>query len=41
MVLLKSMAIAGLVSLVAAKSAVLDLIPKNFDEVRGKGGGLT
>ncbi len=33
MVLLKALAVAGLASLVAAKSAVLDLIPSNFDDV--------
>ncbi|KAI1824693.1 thioredoxin-like protein [Xylaria intraflava] len=33
MVLLKSFVLAGLTTLVAAKSAVLDLIPDNFDKV--------
>jgi protein disulfide-isomerase A6 len=33
MVLLKSLALVGLAAVVAAKSAVLDLIPDNFDKV--------
>jgi protein disulfide-isomerase A6 len=33
MVLLKGLVLTGLVSLAAAKSAVLDLIPSNFDKV--------
>jgi len=41
MVLIKALAIAGLASLVAAKSAVLDLIPSNFDDVVLKSGKPT
>ena len=41
MVLLKGLAVAGLAGLVMAKSAVLDLIPKNFDEVVFKSGKPT
>jgi len=41
MVLLKGLAIAGLAGLAVAKSAVLDLIPKNFDEVVFKSGKPT
>ncbi len=41
MVLLKALALAGLTGLVAAKSAVLDLIPKNFDDVVLKSGKPT
>ena len=41
MVLIKSLVLTGLVSLAAAKSAVLDLIPKNFDDVVLKSGKPT
>jgi protein disulfide-isomerase A6 len=41
MVLLKSFVAAALVTAVAAKSAVLDLIPKNFDQVVLKSGKPT
>ncbi|KAI1164279.1 thioredoxin-like protein [Nemania serpens] len=41
MVLLKSFVLAGLTAAVAAKSAVLDLIPKNFDDVVLKSGKPT
>ncbi|KAK4191421.1 thioredoxin-like protein [Podospora australis] len=41
MVLIKSFVLAGLATVVAAKSAVLDLIPKNFDEVVLKSGKPT
>ncbi|KAK4670468.1 Protein disulfide-isomerase erp38 [Podospora pseudopauciseta] len=41
MVLLKSFVLAGLTVVVAAKSAVLDLIPSNFDEVVLKSGKPT
>jgi protein disulfide-isomerase A6 len=41
MVLVKSFVLAGLAATVAAKSAVLDLIPKNFDSVVLKSGKPT
>ncbi|KAK0615956.1 thioredoxin-like protein [Bombardia bombarda] len=41
MVLIKSFVIAGLAAAVAAKSAVLDLIPSNFDDVVLKSGKPT
>ncbi|KAI1816737.1 disulfide isomerase [Poronia punctata] len=41
MVLLKSFVLAGLTAVVAAKSAVLDLIPDNFDQVVLKSGKPT
>ncbi|KAI8625378.1 disulfide isomerase [Xylariaceae sp. FL1651] len=41
MVLLKSFVLAGLTAVVAAKSAVLDLIPDNFDKVVLKSGKPT
>lgn len=41
MVLLKSFVLAGLAAAVAAKSAVLDLIPSNFDQVVLKSGKPT
>ncbi|KAI0544390.1 thioredoxin-like protein [Xylaria curta] len=41
MVLVKSFVLAGLTAVVAAKSAVLDLIPKNFDDVVLKSGKPT
>lgn len=41
MVLLKSYVLAGLAAAVSAKSAVLDLIPSNFDEVVLKSGKPT
>ncbi|KAJ2988288.1 hypothetical protein NUW58_g4061 [Xylaria curta] len=41
MVLLKSFVLAGLTAVVAAKSAVLDLIPSNFDSVVLKSGKPT
>ncbi|KAM7204326.1 Thioredoxin-like fold [Rhypophila sp. PSN 637] len=41
MVLLKSLVLTGLATLVAAKSAVLDLIPDNFDNVVLKSGKPT
>ncbi|RYC59940.1 hypothetical protein CHU98_g6265 [Xylaria longipes] len=41
MVLLKSFVLAGLTAVVAAKSAVLDLIPSNFDDVVLKSGKPT
>jgi len=41
MVLLKSFLVAGLAAAVAAKSAVLDLIPDNFDKVVLKSGKPT
>jgi protein disulfide-isomerase A6 len=41
MVLLKSLVLAGLAAAVSAKSAVLDLIPGNFDEVVLKSGKPT
>ncbi len=41
MVLLKSFVLAGLAAAVAAKSAVLDLIPDNFDQVVLKSGKPT
>ncbi|KAI5917564.1 thioredoxin-like protein [Camillea tinctor] len=41
MVLLKSFVLAGLATAVAAKSAVLDLIPSNFDDVVLKSGKPT
>ncbi|KAK0728110.1 thioredoxin-like protein [Lasiosphaeria miniovina] len=41
MVLLKSFVLAGLAAVAAAKSAVLDLIPSNFDEVVLKSGKPT
>jgi protein disulfide-isomerase A6 len=41
MVLVKSLLLAGLVAVVSAKSAVLDLIPDNFDEVVLKSGTPT
>ncbi|KAI1175497.1 thioredoxin-like protein [Nemania sp. FL0916] len=41
MVLLKSFVLAGLTAVVVAKSAVLDLIPKNFDSVVLKSGKPT
>lgn len=41
MVLFKSFVLAGLVAAVAAKSAVLDLIPSNFDSVVLKSGKPT
>jgi protein disulfide-isomerase A6 len=41
MVLLKSFVLAGLVAAVAAKSAVIDLIPSNFDDVVLKSGKPT
>ncbi|KAI0397236.1 thioredoxin-like protein [Xylariaceae sp. FL0594] len=41
MVLLKSFVLAGLAAVVAAKSAVLDLIPDNFDDVVLKSGKPT
>ncbi|KAJ8122041.1 hypothetical protein ONZ43_g1661 [Nemania bipapillata] len=41
MVLLRSFVLAGLTALVAAKSAVLDLIPSNFDDVVLKSGKPT
>ncbi|KAK0739705.1 thioredoxin-like protein [Apiosordaria backusii] len=41
MVLLKSFVLAGLTAVVTAKSAVLDLIPSNFDEVVLKSGKPT
>jgi protein disulfide-isomerase A6 len=41
MVLIKSFVLAGLAAAVAAKSAVLDLIPSNFDQVVLKSGTPT
>lgn len=41
MVLLKTLALAGLAAVVSAKSAVLDLIPNNFDDVVLKSGTPT
>ncbi|KAG8160013.1 hypothetical protein KVR01_010650 [Diaporthe batatas] len=41
MVLIKSFVLAGLTAVVAAKSAVLDLIPSNFDDVVLKSGKPT
>lgn len=41
MVLIKSFVLAGLATAAAAKSAVLDLIPSNFDEVVLKSGKPT
>lgn len=41
MVLVKSLLLAGLVAVVSAKSAVLDLIPDNFDQVVLKSGTPT
>jgi protein disulfide-isomerase A6 len=41
MVLLKSLVLTGLTAVVAAKSAVLDLIPSNFDDVVLKSGKPT
>lgn len=41
MVLIKSFVLAGLTAVVAAKSAVLDLIPDNFDSVVLKSGKPT
>ncbi len=41
MVMLKSFLLAGLAGMVAAKSAVLDLIPGNFDDVVLKSGKPT
>lgn len=41
MVLIKSLVLGGLATAVAAKSAVLDLIPSNFDEVVLKSGKPT
>lgn len=41
MVLLKTLLLSGLVAAAAAKSAVLDLIPKNFDQVVHKSGKPT
>ncbi|RYP43434.1 hypothetical protein DL768_009922 [Monosporascus sp. mg162] len=41
MVLIKSFVLAGLTAVVAAKSAVLDLIPSNFDQVVLKSGKPT
>ncbi|KAI5867329.1 disulfide isomerase [Durotheca rogersii] len=41
MVLVKSFVLAGLAALVAAKSAVLDLVPSNFDKVVLKSGKPT
>lgn len=41
MVLLKSFVLSGLLALVAGKSAVLDLIPSNFDDVVLKSGKPT
>ncbi|KAI0015373.1 disulfide isomerase [Xylariomycetidae sp. FL0641] len=41
MVLLKSFVLAGLTAVVAAKSAVLDLVPDNFDKVVLKSGKPT
>ncbi|KAI2608693.1 disulfide isomerase [Hypoxylon fragiforme] len=41
MVLVKSFVLAGLTAVVAAKSAVLDLIPSNFDDVVLKSGKPT
>ena len=41
MVLIKSFVVAGLAAAVAAKSAVLDLIPSNFDDVVLKSGKPT
>ncbi|KAK3685013.1 thioredoxin-like protein [Podospora appendiculata] len=41
MVLIKSFVVAGLAAVVAAKSAVLDLIPSNFDDVVLKSGKPT
>jgi protein disulfide-isomerase A6 len=41
MVLIKSFVLAGLAACAAAKSAVLDLVPKNFDEVVLKSGKPT
>ena len=41
MVLIKSFVLAGLAAAVAAKSAVLDLIPDNFDKVVLKSGKPT
>lgn len=41
MVLLKSFVLTGLAAVVAAKSAVLDLIPSNFDDVVLKSGKPT
>lgn len=41
MVLIKSFVLSGLVAAAAAKSAVLDLIPKNFDKVVLKSGKPT
>ncbi|KAL2263656.1 hypothetical protein VTK26DRAFT_5818 [Humicola hyalothermophila] len=41
MVLIKSFVLSGLAAVVAAKSAVLDLIPKNFDQVVLKSGKPT
>ncbi|KAK3325504.1 thioredoxin-like protein [Apodospora peruviana] len=41
MVLLKTFAVAGLAAIVAAKSAVLDLVPSNFDKVVLKSGKPT
>lgn len=38
MVLLKSLALAGFVAVAAAKSAVIDLIPSNFDQIVLKSG---
>ncbi len=41
MVLLKSLLLTGLAGLVVAKSAVLDLVPSNFDNVVLKSGKPT
>lgn len=41
MVLLKSLVLTGLAAVVAAKSAVLDLVPSNFDDVVLKSGKPT
>lgn len=41
MVSVKALALTGLVALAAAKSAVLDLIPKNFDKVVHESGKPT
>lgn len=41
MVLIKSFVLAGLATIVAAKSAVIDLIPSNFDDVVLKSGKPT